>query len=164
MDTMDSYKVDLKGMLGDAVSHHWLLKDNFFSAVDGPEISQGQLTVELRVKRTLEAFELTFEIDGIVKVECDRCLELMDQEIHTIQTITVKLGDEFDDDGEIIVIPESEGIIDLAWYIYEMVALEIPLRHVHQVGQCNQEVMDRLEGGREESQVDPRWAALAKLK
>ena len=163
MDTMDRYKVDLKGMTEDTVSYRWLLEDNFFSAVQGPEIRQGTLDVSLRVKRTHEGYDLDFQIDGTVKVECDRCLALMDLPIHTRQDLTVRLGEVYDDDGEVIVIAESSGVIDLAWHIYEIAALQIPIRHVHPDGECDAEVMARLrpEGPKE---VDPRWAALAKLK
>ena len=52
----------------------------------------------------------------------------------------------------------------LFWYLYEMVALEIPIRHVHPEGECNAEVMNRLNGADKERQTDPRWAALEQLK
>lgn len=167
MDIMDSYKVDLKGMTEDAVSHHWVLTDDFFSAVQGPEIQHGQLDVALRVKRTSGAYELDFQMDGIVKVECDRCLELMDQEIHTEQSLKVQLGQEYCDDGETIVIPENEGVIGLDWQMYEMAALQIPIRHVHPDGECNPQVLEMMNGKRQEEDtdyVDPRWEALKQMK
>ena len=58
MDRVDGYKVDLKGMTEDAVSHRWHLTDDFFSAVHGPEIASGQVDVALRVKRTSELITL----------------------------------------------------------------------------------------------------------
>ena len=165
MDTMDSYKVDLKSMQDDAVSHRWILDDNFFSAVNGAEISKGHLDVTLEVMRKPERYELDFQLDGTVKVQCDRCLELMDFPIHTEKSLTVKMGEEFEDDGgDVITIPEDSGVVDTAWYMYEMAALEIPIRHVHPEGECNKEVMRHLNGQDSEEHVDPRWAALAKLK
>lgn len=163
MDTMDGYKVDLKGMTVDTVSYRWLLEDGFFSAVHGPEIRQGTLDVALRVKRTHEGYDLEFQMNGSVKVECDRCLALMDLPIHTEQVLTVRLGEDYDDDGEVIVIAESCGVIDVAWHMYEMAALQIPIRHVHPEGECDAAVMARLRPD-EPKVADPRWAALAKLK
>ena len=55
MEKLDSYKVDLKGMSEGTVSYNWHVDDDFFSAVQGPEIQQGQLDVALRVKRTAGA-------------------------------------------------------------------------------------------------------------
>ena len=164
MDKMDSYKVDLKGILDDAVSRHWVLTDDFFSAIHGPEIECGHVDVALRVKRTSEAFDLDFQYEGVVKVECDRCLNPMDLPIHGECSLRAVLGEEDDDDGELLTVSENHGILDLSWHLYEMLALEIPIRHVHEDGECNEQVLKRLNGEDREKQVDPRWAALEQLK
>lgn len=67
MGTMDSYKVDLRGMTEDVVSHHWVLSGDFFSAVQGLDIVDGHVDVALRVMRTPEGFDLDFQFDGTVK-------------------------------------------------------------------------------------------------
>ena len=164
MDRVDGYKVDLKSMTEDAVSHRWVLSDDFFSAVHGPEIGKGQVEVALRVKRTSEAFELDFQFEGQVEVECDRCLELMSQPIQGECSLKVRLGEEDDDDGELITVAENPGVLDLSWHLYEMLALEIPIRHVHPEGECNAQVEQALNGAEHEKQIDPRWAALEQLK
>ena len=63
------------------------------------------------------------------------------------------------DDGEVVTVPEREGIINVAWNIYEFAALQIPLRHVHPDGECK--VL--LPTSSEEEKTDPRWDALNKL-
>ena len=93
MEKLDSYKVDLKGMSEGTVSYNWHVEDDFFSAVQGPEIQQGQLDVALRVKRTAGAYELKFQLDGTVKVLCDRCLDYMDCPIRAEHVLRAKLGD-----------------------------------------------------------------------
>ena len=164
MDRVDGYKVDLKSMTEDAVSHRWVLADDFFSAVHGPEIEKGQMEVALRVKRTSEAFDLDFQYNGQVEVECDRCLEPMSLPIHGECSLQVKLGEEDGDDGELVTVAENPGTLDLSWYLYEMLALEIPIRHIHPEGQCNDKVMECLNKGGTTKQMDPRWAALEQLK
>ena len=164
MDKVYGYKVDLKGMTEDAVSHRWQLSDDFFSAVHGPEIEKGQVDVALRVKRSSEGFELDFQFAGQVEVECDRCLEPMDLPIQGECSLRARLGDEDDDDGELITVSENPGTLDLAWHLYEMVVLEIPIRHVHPEGECKGDVMERLNQEGKEKQIDPRWAALEQLK
>lgn len=159
MDRLDRYKVDLKSMLSDTVSCSWHVDDDFFSAVQGPEIQYGQLDVELRVKQTSGVYELTFHLNGQVKVTCDRCMELMDQPIEAEHQLRVKLGEDFDDDGEMVTVPENDGTIDVAWYIYEFAALEIPLRHVHPEGECTGEV----DWQWKDQDTDPRWDALKQI-
>lgn len=156
MGKLDGYKVDLKGMATDTVSYHWQADNDFFSAVQGSEIKQGLLDVALRVKRTSGAYELEFQLQGEVEVTCDRCLESMNQPIDAFCTLRVVMGEDFVDDGDVVVIPEREGIINVAWNIYEFAALQIPLRHVHP--DC-----EALSESSEEERVDPRWADLKKL-
>jgi uncharacterized metal-binding protein YceD (DUF177 family) len=156
MGKLDGYKVDLKGMATDTVSYRWQADNDFFSAVQGPEIKQGLLDVALRVKRTSGAYELEFQLQGEVEVTCDRCLESMNQPIDAFCTLRVVMGEDFVDDGDVVVIPEREGVINVAWNIYEFAALQIPLRHVHP--DC-----EALSESSEEERVDPRWADLKKL-
>lgn len=156
MGKLDGYKVDLKGMATDTVSYRWQADNDFFSAVQGPEIKQGLLDVALRVKRTSGAYELEFQLQGEVEVTCDRCLESMNQPIDAFCTLRVVMGEDFVDDGDVVVISEREGVINVAWNIYEFAALQIPLRHVHP--DC-----EALSESSEEERVDPRWAELKKL-
>jgi uncharacterized metal-binding protein YceD (DUF177 family) len=156
MGKLDGYKVDLKGMATDTVSYRWQADNDFFSAVQGSDIKQGLLDVALRVKRTSGAYELEFQLQGEVEVTCDRCLESMNQPIDAFCTLRVVMGEDFVDDGDVVVIPEREGIINVAWNIYEFAALQIPLRHVH--SDC-----EALSESSEEERVDPRWADLKKL-
>lgn len=159
MGKLDGYNVDLKGMTSDTVSYRWQADNDFFSAVQGSEIKAGSLDVALRVKQTSGAYELEFQLKGEVEVTCDRCLEPMSQPIEAQCTLKVVLGEDYADDGEVVTVPEREGIINVAWNIYEFAALQIPLRHVHPDGECK--VL--LQTSSEEEKTDPRWDALNKL-
>ena len=146
-------------MQSDTVSYSWQADNDFFSAVQGPEIKHGLLDVALRVKRTPGAYELEFQLQGEVEVSCDRCLEPMGLPIKAQNTLKVVMGEEFTDDGDVVTIPEREGIINVAWNIYEFAALQIPLRHVH--AECPNPFPT--PSTEEEEGSDPRWNELKKL-
>jgi len=160
MEKLDGYKVDLKGMQSDTVSYHWQADNDFFSAVQGPEIKHGLLDVALRVKQTSGAYELEFQLQGEVEVSCDRCLEPMSQPIDAQCVLRVRMGDDYADDGDVVTIPEQDGIINVAWHIYEFAALQIPLRHVHE--EC-ESIASSPNPSPEEEGSDPRWNELRKL-
>ena len=62
----------------------------------------------------------------------------MNQEIDTHNRLIVKLGEEYSEESdEIVTIPADEGAINIAWYLYEFIVLDIPIKHVHLPGQCN---------------------------
>ncbi len=165
MEILDSYRVDIKAMPTDDETYQWQVDDDFFKAVEGSEIQQGRLNVKLRVKRISEVCELTFRLSGEVMVPCDRCLELMPVSVNAEYTVRAKWGEEYEDDGEILTVPEADGALNVAWNIYEFAALEIPIRHVHPDGQCGaQESLLTVENKAEEQSIDPRWEKLRQLK
>ena len=187
MGKFDKYKIDLKGMQSDSVKYEFVLDNLYFAHIDGPEVQKGKVNVELTVKRTSRAFELSFQTDGVVWVPCDRCLDEMEQPVSSSDKLMVKFGHEYAEEGDnLIVIPEEEGEINVAWFMYEFIALSIPMKHVHAPGKCNTTMTSKLskhlrtnadEDGDEtfeaagddivveeaEEQTDPRWNELKKI-
>jgi Predicted metal-binding, possibly nucleic acid-binding protein len=140
----DRYRIDLKGMQGDKMNFDFLLDNIFFANIDGPEVQKGKVNVKLEVKKTPRAYELNFQTEGIVWIPCDRCLDEMEQPVTSTDKIMVKFGREYGEDGDIIVVPEEDGDVNVAWFIYEFVALSVPMKHVHPPGKCNKTVTGKL--------------------
>ena len=56
----------------------------------------------------------------------------MELPISSSDKLMVKFGHEYAEEGDnLIVIPEEEGEINVAWFMYEFVALSVPMKHVH---------------------------------
>ena len=184
------YNVDLKNLSPGVHEFEYLLENKFFVDIDGDEVQKGKVKVHLTVKRTSVAFEMNFQIEGVVMVPCDRCLDDMEIPIDTHNRLVVKFGKEYaEESDEVVVIPEDEGAINLAWFLYEFIALAIPMKHVHAPGKCNKAVSSKLHkhlrtkadeddaedeifiegedalpgGDVEETQIDPRWNELKKI-
>ncbi len=179
MEVLDSYKIDFRQLGTGSVEYRFELDDAFFEAVEATLVKSGKATVDLKVKETAGSFRLAFAIRGVVQVSCDRCLDDMDVEIDTGQELTVKLGESYSEEDDLIVLPEDEPLLNVAWNVYEFVALAVPMVHVHEDGQCNEEMMHALErhlvtenqedgypaGEQTESgdSTDPRWDELKKI-
>lgn len=183
MGKFDAYKIDLKGMKNDTYSCEYVLDNHFFESIDSPEVQKGKVHVALTVKKTAGLYELSFKTEGIVQVTCDRCLDDMDQPVSSTDKIKVKLGEDFSESGDIVIIPEETGEINVAWFMYEFIALSIPMKHVHAPGKCNKAMMGTLnkylrvsadENAEEmeveeetaddkEQVIDPRWNELKKI-
>ena len=144
----------------------------FFEALDETEVESGSLHVSLSIRKASGFFELLFHTVGTVDITCDRCLDLMEQPIETDNRLVVKLGSTNSEEDDTVMVDENEGILDTSWYIYEFIALAIPIQHVHAPGKCNPAMTKALEelsadrsGDEESSQaVDPRWEKLKDLK
>ena len=172
MCSLEQFKIDLKGLTAEATTCEFDLDKGFFGALDQTEVESGALHVSLSIRKASGFFELLFHTVGTVDIVCDRCLDLMEQPIETDNRLTVKLGSTASEDDDTVTVDENEGILDTSWYIYEFVALAIPIQHVHATGKCNPAMTKALEelsadrSGDEESTqaIDPRWEALKKLK
>ena len=175
-------------MSEDVCRYEYVLDNDFFISIDAPEVQKGKLHVDLTVKKSMGVFVLTFHTEGAVVVPCDRCLDDMELPISSSDKLMVKFGHEYAEEGDnLIVIPEEEGEINVAWFMYEFVALSIPMKHVHAPGKCNKAVTSKLNkhlktnanedsddtfdtGGDDivieeevEEQIDPRWNELKKI-
>lgn len=180
----DSYNIQLKTMDIGKSEFEYHLDNEFFGMIGEEEIQKGDIRCKVTVNKTQKQSELNFDIEGKVVVECDRCLEEMDQPIKTTGHLIVRLGKEFKDDGDdIVVVPEEQGFINISWFLYEFVTLAIPIKHVHPYGLCNKGMSKKLrehlavdaddvdddfedEGeveGSNDAPTDPRWDALKNL-
>ena len=173
MCSLETYKIDLKGLKEDETVLDFDLHDDFFQSLDGSQLEHGALHVSVSIRKMTGFFELLFHTEGSVTVSCDRCLDDMEQPISTDNRMMVKLGDTYSDEDDTVTIDENEGILDLSWFIYEFIMLAIPIKHVHAPGKCNSAMTQKLEelsgavrSGEEEADapIDPRWEALKKLK
>lgn len=125
--------------------YSYLLENQFFIDIDGDQVQKGKVYVHLTVKRSSMMFEMNFQIQGVVLVPCDRCLDDVEIPIDTQNRLVVKFGKEYTEESdEVVVVPEDEGAINLAWFLYEFIALAIPMKHVHAPGKCNKTMSSKL--------------------
>lgn len=144
METSSRFEIDLNHVAEEPQGLRWHLDDSFFSALDAELIEHGDLDATLRVHRAPQAFNLEFAVTGEVSIPCDRCLEPMRQPIDSEQTLRVRLGDGRSDDGDVITVPVDDPTLDVAWNLYEVIALAVPIHHVHPEGQCSSDMAELL--------------------
>lgn len=175
----------LKEITGEIRYFDFDLNNEYFAKIDSPEVRKGQLTAKLAVQKKNNLYELRFAIEGHVRIPCDRCLDEMEQPIRYTDTIQVKFGPTYAEENETVVVPESEGSINIAWFIYEFIVLNIPMKHVHAPGECNKTVVNKLkkhlirqkndadeteflefeddDESTDDKQIDPRWENLQNI-
>jgi uncharacterized metal-binding protein YceD (DUF177 family) len=143
----DAYRVTLKNMaVGDTQKIKYRLDNQFFADIDGPEVNKGKVDATLVVQRKLMNFELNFILTGSISLECDRCLDEMELPVNNSNKLIVKIGKTFtEENDEVLVLPENDQTLNVAWFLYEFVALAIPIKHVHPPGKCNKNMTAKLK-------------------
>ncbi len=169
------------------------LDKQFFTNMESADIHDADLDVTLTVNHKGDIYDMAFAIDGEITLLCDRCLDDLQFPVSVDYHIVVKYGEDYcDDSDELLVIPESDNYLNVAYMIYDTVSLAIPIKHVHPAGKCNRAMsamlkkhratvandedaeledelideiddMDTAAGTAEETPIDPRWNELKKL-
>jgi len=187
MSKFELYNVVLKDIDNETRVIEYDLDDAYFKKIDSPEVQKGNVIAKVSVQKKMNTYELHFQLDGSVIIPCDRCLDEMEQQIHYKEKLQVKFGDKFAEEDEVVIIPESEGAINVAWFLYEFIVLNIPIKHVHAPGECNKTMVVKLKKHitrqkddtdddnssldfeddddftAEEVQTDPRWDGLQNI-
>ena len=139
MGKFTAFKVQLKSLPQGIHEFEYHLDKTFFANMESTDIHDADIRVHLTLNYKADIYDLAFKIDGDVTLLCDRCLD-------TAYHIAVKYGDDYDDSSDdLLVIPESDNYLNVAYMLYDTVALSIPLKHVHPAGKCNRQMSAMLK-------------------
>ncbi len=191
MGKFTAYKLPLKSLAKGSHEFDYHLTKQFFTDMESADIRDADVSVKLVVVYNGDVYDLTFTFDGDITVLCDRCLDDLHLPVETTYHIMVKYGDDFNDDSdELLEIPDSDNYLNVAYMLYDTVALSVPIKHVHPLGKCNRAMsailkkhraratgedadlendlideMDQIDDSSAEpsSGNDPRWDALKGL-
>lgn len=143
----------------------------FFENFPFSDIENADITVNVEFEKKSNLFNILFDIDGMLHLYCDRCNDSLDIRIQGKERLIAKFDDEnySESTDDIIIISPSDNDLDLSNSIYEFISLLKPSKLEHKnIKDCNQDVIKKLNeiSVRNEAseEVDPRWAALEKLK
>ena len=145
MSTNGSHIVNLHQVERDDAHLHFHLNDAFFSALEQDEILGGSVEVDVVVRfGAADTFTFSYTLSGQVSVPCDRCLDpvLLSVEVNDRLKVAYRDNDEAID-ADLTVIPYSQLNYDMAWDIYELLLLNLPLQRIHSSGECNADMLSR---------------------
>lgn len=193
MGKFSAFKLPLKSLPEGTHDFDYKLEKKFFEDMENADVRDADLDVHVTVVRKGDLYELTFDIKGEITLICDRCLDDLPWPVETSYHIFVKYGEDYNDDSdELLIIPEGDLSLNVAYMIHDTVALTIPIKHVHPLGKCNRAMSallkkHRAQGGgmsadsdeelvdemldevdddvrdSDEEPTDPRWNELKKL-
>lgn len=189
MGKFTAFKLPLKSLPAGTHEFDYKLDKQFFANMENADVRDADLAVHLTVVYNGQFYALSFAISGTVTLLCDRCLDDLIFPIDTTYSITVKYGEDYNDEADdVLEIPESDNYLNVAYMIYDTVVLAIPIKHVHPLGKCNRAMsamlkkhrarpadedaeleeqlmdeMDDIETDTQTPATDPRWDALRKF-
>jgi len=177
MKPLDLYSLPFVGLKEGEHFFEYTLDDEFFNEFENSIIKKANLTINVIFFKKSSFMKLVFKIDGTANLICDRCSDFFDLELIDDHEIIVKFERERhsainNDDTDIIFISNNDTEIKLAQLFYEYVTLSIPLKQACRLNEmeepsCGKSInfgIKEVEKEIKEEKVDPRWAALNKIK
>ncbi len=141
MGKFTAFKVPLKSLSPGVHEFDYRLDKTFFANMESADIHDADVNVHLTLTYKADIYDLSFVLEGDVTLLCDRCLDDLHYPIATSYHIAVKYGEDYDDSSDdLLVIPESDNYLNVAYMLYDTVALGIPMKHVHPAGKCNRQM------------------------
>lgn len=146
--------------------------DAFFQEFEQDILEGGSFKVKILLEKNPTLIRLTMEITSVLRLICDRSLDIFEEEFTSNEMHIFKFGntaEEISDDLE--VIPFGTAKINIGSLLFDYILLQVPMKKLHprfrsentpEEGKMVYQDPDFLEE-KEETQ-DPRWAALINLK
>ena len=152
---MKALYLPLKALPDGTQEFRYKLGPDFFREMECGDVLSADVDAEVSVSRRGDVFGLTVTVKGAIGIPCDRCLAEMRHAVDATYSVSVRLGDTYDDsDDQVITIPESRGVIDASRIVCDTVTLTIPLRHTHPDGECDPDMQARLDACRVDDAPD----------
>lgn len=152
-----AYKVNIGNISPGRYEQDFLLDTAFFRNMEDADVLDADVKVHMDLDYHDDVYDCVFSLKGIIHIPCDRCLDPMEHEVDTTYNIAVKYGSEYDDSGDdVLVIPESDMFLNVAYMLHDTVILTIPMRHVHPTGKCNRAMSEVLHRHTSEIEDDAR--------
>lgn len=173
------YNIEIYGLEDKTYEFDYELGPEFFREVPQELIEKGNFKVHLVLDKSSTMIQLRFTIQGAAELTCDRSLEVFDEPVDTRGKIILKFGDHEEElTEEISIIHRNRTRINVAGYIFELIALSLPMKKIHpdlrgpggQVSDEGESLVYSSESPDpagtegESDKLDPRWEALKKLK
>lgn len=175
MSNLKNFNIPFVGLKQGKHLFEYEIDNTFFEAFDFNEFNSSKLQVKLIFDKKPTFFELHFNVEGFVNVDCDISLEPYDQAVKGTMPLVIKFGIEFNDDNEeMLIIPHEYFEINVSQFIYELIILSVPIKKVHPDvlnGTMNSEALNKLKelevkgnnSSKNKDSIDPRWDKLKSL-
>ncbi|MCR9286431.1 MAG: DUF177 domain-containing protein [Bacteroidetes bacterium] len=173
MDALVQFNIPVSGLKDGLHTYDFQIDSSFFECFEASPLKEGNVNVKVYFDKRPDLYVLTFDLKGIVKTTCDRCLDEFNLPIKGTHDLMVKFDETEHEDADIIYILRGEKSLSIAKYVYEFINLSMPIMKTHDDADedCNEDIVKYLNNynfdekeEESESKENPMWEALKKFK
>lgn len=173
---LSKYDINIQGLEEKVHTFEFEGDDKFFGAFEHSFVTKGNFKAIVKLNKNSALIQLDFDITANVELTCDRSLELFEEPISVKERYIYKFGDRHEEiTDEIEMIPHGTATINIAQHIYDFIGISLPMKKLHprfRADDIDEEGLLVYTSEKEEEstdepkeqEIDPRWAALNKLR
>ena len=180
MKSLQEYRISYTGLKTGKHQFDFDIDERFFNEFEYSLVKTGALQASLELDKQETMIILLFTIKGVISLDCDVCLSGFPVTVDIHERVIAKFSEDEhleDNTEEIIVLGKNEHEIDVSPLMYEYINLAVP--YIHRCDEpgktewCDKEMLNKLEElsgntseevNENETDADPRWEALKKIK
>lgn len=140
--------IALNGLSEQRKVFHFRVGTEFFKSFGNVDVLSADVEVECELYRSGKKILVDVALEGEVTVQCDRCLDDLLIPIDEHPEFVLRNGEapsleeeELEDGREVLYLPFGSKDLDISQLVYDYSCLAIPLKKVHQDGECNPQVL-----------------------
>lgn len=178
MGELKKYNIDILSLAEKEHVYQYASDSSFFQEFPQDLIQEGRFEAKLVLHKSATMIRLDFQVKGVAEQVCDRTLEVYEEGFELENRIFLKFGDRDEElTDEIEMIQRNTARINVARYIYDFIALALPVKKLHprlrrEENDDEDEVLvygsassdQAADGAAEDTPIDPRWEALKNIK
>lgn len=169
MDYLKQFSIPYRGMLDGVHEYNFELDDEFFRHFEASPIQKAKIEARLLADKQASLVTVNLTIEGVMQANCDRCLADIQLPLNGRYQLILKRAEGNPDDPDLFYIGSEESEWKVAEVLYEYACLSIPFSKTIDCSNliprpCNMEVLVKIQNEENDSEPNPIWDELRKLK
>lgn len=152
----NEFIIGIKGLSQGKHTFGFHVGKSLFEDFGNSQILDADIDVKIEIDKEGRRMTLADYSEGYVVVECDRCLDELKLPVSFKADVEVVFGQEGagSSDDEFLVADPADGELDVTQFVYDYICLNLPIKRVHNDGECNSQMLARLQKASEPGTED----------
>jgi uncharacterized metal-binding protein YceD (DUF177 family) len=177
MKVLEAFQIPIIALEDKSYHYTFSGDDAFFAAFEQDWVEKGQFAVTADLTKSALMIQVQMNITGTIELICDRSLEAFNYPFEVNEKLIFKYSDHSEDLGDnLFLLDRKEPKLNLSQDIFDFIALEVPMKKLHPRFVADEDAAstdmfiyttdqaDEKPASPTYEVIDPRWAALQKLK
>lgn len=130
--SMREYNILLFSLKEKVHEFRYKISKEFFKHYENSLVEDGDFEVIATLNKSESLLQFEFKIKGNAHLICDRSLESFTFPIEKTSKILFKYGENYEEiSDDVIILEHGTSELNIAQWIYELIAVEIPYKKLH---------------------------------